>query len=161
MDVVVPAGCSGGSEVQFQDASGVSHSVVVPDGLLEGDSFHVELHTPPPWLDEILEALTQEKFLSVLNMLLDRECPKFLVAGEGHTLEQTDVHTSYSRLYESRIEAHLRRFEVSSEVFLDALLQAEQAQPSSKSSLSASLLLVQDFASFASMMKQRALERPE
>ena len=165
MDVLVPPGCGGGSEVQFVDAAGVNRSAVVPEGLVEGDTFHVELEdpcTPPPWLEQILEALTQEKFLAVLNMFLDRECAKFLAAGEadGHTLEQTDVHTSYCRLYESRIEAHLKRFEVSGDEFLAALLQAEVAQPSGESSLSASLLLVQDFRSFASMMKQRALERP-
>ena len=165
MDVRVPPGCGGGSEVQFVDAAGVNRSAVVPEGLGEGDTFHVELEdpcTPPPWLEQILEALTQEKFLAVLNMFLDRECAKFLAAGEadGHTLEQTDVHTSYCRLYESRIEAHLKRYDVSGDEFLAALLQAEVAQPSGESSLSASLLLVQDFRSFASMMKQRALERP-
>ena len=165
MDVIVPPGCGGGSEVQFVDAAGVNRSAVVPEGLVEGDTFHVELEdpcTPPPWLEQILEALTQEKFLAVLNMFLDRECAKFLAAGEadGHTLEQTDVHTSYCRLYESRIEAHLKRYDVSGDEFLAALLQAEVAQPSGESSLSASLLLVQDFRSFASMMKQRALERP-
>ena len=163
MDVVVPEGCASGSEVSFTDAAGIGRVAIVPNGLQPGDTFTVELE-PPPWLDQIVEALTQEKFLSVLNIFLDRECSKFLVAGDAdqHTLEQTSVHTSYCRLYESRIEANLRRYELTQQQFLEALLQAEQQQASdSRSLLSASLIHVQDFGAFATMMKQRALEKAD
>ena len=53
-----------------------------------------------PYLDEILEALTQDRFVAVLDGFIDRECSKFLAGGAGeYTLEQTESHANFVRLY--------------------------------------------------------------
>ena len=159
MDITVPAGCAAGSSVSFVDSQGVECSAVVPDGLVEGDSFYVS----PAWLEEILNALTQAQFVAVLDVFLNRECPKFLASGEsssGYSLEQTEVHSNYVRLYESRIESHLRKFSISGDEFLAALLATEQrGGGAADKTLSGSLLLVNDFEAFAISMQQRALEQ--
>ena len=164
MDVTVPPGCASGSVVEFVDASGRALSAVVPDGLVEGDTFRVDLPVAD-YVDEILDALTEDKFASLLNAYVERECHKFLHGGAGEfSLEQTQVHDNYVRLYESRIESHLKRHGgVSSDAFLADLLAAEASAAGVKrvarQSLASSLLLVQDFEAFAKMCQQRALER--
>ena len=157
MEVAVPPGCAGGSVVEVVDAAGCKHSAVVPDGLVEGDVFTliVENPAPPPWLDDILEALTQDRFASVLASFVDRECKKFLTSDGGHSLEQTQVHSQYVRIYESRIESLLRKHGVTSDEFMAALLAADL----DGSSLAASLLVVQDFQAFAAMCAQGPMSR--
>lgn len=124
-------------------------------------SFQVEVRAAG-WLEAILETLVAENFVQVLDGFLSRECPKFLLPGqEGHTLEQTAVHAQYVRFYESRIEAYLRKSAVAHDEFMHALLAADAAGTAGEpASLVASLLLVQDFEAFATMMAQRALEMP-
>lgn len=99
----------------------------------------------------------------MLRAFCDRECPKFLTPGEdGYTLEQTAVHQQYQRLYESRIEAYLRKHGKSTDEFMQALLEAEALTAHTTQAGSAlinSLLLVQDFEAFVQMMMQRALEQ--
>lgn len=112
----------------------------------------------PTWLHDILDALTADGFTKVVDAFLVSECAKFLTPGaHGHTLEQTLVHQRYVRIYESRIEAHLKRHGITSDDFFTALVDAEQRNPGT-TSLASSLLLVNDFPSFATMMLQKALE---
>jgi hypothetical protein len=165
MEIFVPVGCAGGSVVEFTDSTGTVRSAVVPEGLVEGDIFHVQLppaREPPEWLDAILDAITADNFVAILTRWLDDNCSAFLTPGiEGHTLEQTEVHQKYCRLYESRIESYLKRHKISSDEFLAALLAAEEEcddKHEQRLSLSACLLLVNDFEAFAKMCKQRALE---
>lgn len=47
VEVAVPPGTGGGSLVEFVHEDGEVHSVVVPDGLVEGDYFQVELAAQP------------------------------------------------------------------------------------------------------------------
>ena len=113
----------------------------------------------PTWLGEILDGLTADGFAMVMDAFLNKECAKFLLPGtQGHTLEQTQVHERYVRLYESRIEAYLKRHGVSGDEFLAALVAAE-GRSGGAASLASSLLLVNDFPAFATMMLQRALEQ--
>jgi len=140
-----------------------------------------------PWLQGILDALLAENFVSFLSTFCDRECSKFLRPGDestGFTLEQTEVHAQYQRLYESRIETFLRTASVDQATFMQSLLadEATQAQdsleyetaqaqaadagitlkvssPPPVQSLIESLVAVQDFEGFAKMMLQRALEK--
>jgi|TARA_B110001469_G_C9521473_1_gene259550 hypothetical protein len=85
------------------------------------------------------------------------------------------------RIYESRVEAHLRKHSVSQQEFMAALVEQEAdaaclaamsegpevhggAEPRAPMvapppTLIASLLLVEDFEAFAQMMQQRALEQ--
>ena len=98
MDITVPPGCAGGSSVEFTDASGRVLHVIVPDGLAEGDIFHVDI--APDFLDGILESLTQDRFAAILDQFVDRECHKFRCGGGGeHTLDQTTSHSNYVRFY--------------------------------------------------------------
>ena len=81
----------------------------------------------PTWLHDILDALTADGFTKVVDAFLVSECAKFLTPGaHGHTLEQTLVHQRYVRIYESRIEAHLKRHGITSDDFFTALVDAEQ-----------------------------------
>lgn len=86
------------------------------------------------------------------------------------------------RIYESRVEAHLRKHGVSQQEFMAALVEQEAdaaclaamsegsgvhggAEPRAPMAVAppptlvASLLLVEDFEAFAQMMQQRALEQ--
>lgn len=129
----MPAGCGEGSEIEFLDSSGSGHRVTVPAGLSAGDHFRVELieevATSPAWLSQILDALTAENFLSVLNAFCDRECDKFLLAGADasqHTLEQTDIHAKYCRIYVSQEDSSAGlRHSLLSTPMVESLLQQE------------------------------------
>ena len=142
-----------------------------------------------PWFTAILDALVADKFMEFVDRFCERECAKFVGAsGAAYTLEQTAVHEQYKRLYETRIESHLRKFGISQPQFMNALVLAEAnsaaagaaeaeklesarqeaasagielraPEPSAPPSLVASLLLVEDFEAFAQMMLQRALEQ--
>ena len=159
MDVTVPPGCGAGSSVTFVDAAGCELTTTVPDGLVEGDIFRVAAPIPD-WIEEILESLTQDKFSFVLDKYVERECHKFTMGGAGsYTLEQSESHTNYVRLYESRIESHLKKQNATHEQFLSALLAAESAVPTGKRSLCQSLLEVQSFEHYAKLCQQRALEQ--
>ena len=155
MTLTVPDGCSGGSTVEYQDASGTTQTVVVPEGLSASDTFVV--HAPvPAWVEEVLDALTHDIFSKVVNDFVAKECQLFMVIGDGHTLAQTEVHQKYKRLYESRIESHLKRHGLTQEKFMQALLTLPDT--CSERALVTSLLMVEDFEAFSRMMQQRALE---
>ena len=98
----MPAGCAGGSAVEVLDGEGRAMRVIVPDGLREGDTFH--LHSAPnDCVDALLEALTHEGFCLALDAFIGRECHKFVTGGTGeHTIEQSEVHGNYVRLYGKR-----------------------------------------------------------
>jgi dual specificity phosphatase 12 len=113
----------------------------------------------PPFLPDLLDALVSEQFEAVLNRFVERECHQFLRAGEGYTLEQTEVHAQYQRIFESRIEAHLRKSSTGLDELLAALVAADGVDGTQ--SLLESLRAVEDFEAFATMMAQRALEREE
>ena len=81
-----------------------------------------------------------------------------ITTSRAHTVEAVDVLTDV-RLYESRIESHLRRHGVPQEQFMASLLEAEASTAHASKSLIASLLLVEDFEAFSKMMMQRALEQ--
>lgn len=147
------------------------------------------LKEAPEWFKVVLDALVADRFVDFLDSFCERECSKFLGdTSQGYSLEQTEVHTQYKRLYESRIESHLRKHGVSHDEFMQALLADEAtvaaaaaaddealavarqeaaaagielraAQSDAPPTLIASLLLVEDFEAFAKMMLQRALER--
>ena len=154
--VTVPPGVGAGESVAFESPDGRSLTALVPDGLGEGDTFTVEL--TPHWLEEILEALTQDRFVQVLDAFADSNCESFMLAGGGSgsfTLAQTGVHQQFQRLYESRIEAYLKRHGISQEAFAEALLGTS----AERNALIDSLVTVQEFARFATMMQQRALEK--
>ena len=54
----------------------------------------------PRFLEDILNALTHDGFIKFLDAFIARECHKFLRGGAGeHTLEQTEAHAGYVRLY--------------------------------------------------------------
>lgn len=96
----MPPGCSAGSPVEFVDAGGRAHTVTVPEGYYEGDTFLVDVEPPPDFLEEIMDALLQSDFMVALNQCMNAECHLFLTAGEGeHTLEQTESHRHYVQLY--------------------------------------------------------------
>jgi hypothetical protein len=162
LEAICPDGVGEGGLVAVQTADGTTIEVAVPAGVSPGEAFTIE-YTPTssaPWLEEILEALVAENFVRVLDGWCERECGMFLTPGEeGHTLEQTATHASYVRLYESRIESHLRRHGIPQDQFMASLLQAEASASNASKSLIASLLLVEDFEAFSKMMTQRALER--
>jgi hypothetical protein len=131
--------------------------------------------------------LVTDKFVEFMDAFCERECAKFTTASAGgYTLEQTAVHEQYKRIYESRIESHLRKHGVSQQAFMQALLDEEErasagsedaalaaAQSEAASigvelrapmpvlppTLIASLLHVENFEEFATMMQQRALEQ--
>ena len=153
VSVTVPHGVAPGASVEFEAPDGQSLSAVVPDGFFEGDAFTVTVI--PTWLDEILDALTQDRFVQLLDGFMDTNCDKFLTAGDTFSLEQTEVHQQYQRFYESRIEAYLKRFGISPDDLMNALLSSS----AERNALSDSLLVVQDFERFATQMRQRALER--
>ena len=147
------------------------------------------LKEAPEWFKVVLDALVADRFVDFLDSFCECECSKFLGdTSNGYSLTQTDVHTQYKRLYESRIEAHLRKNGVSHDEFMQALLADEAtvaaagaadaealevarqeaaaagielrtAQSDAPPALIASLLLVEDFEAFAKMMLQRALEQ--
>jgi hypothetical protein len=48
VEIVVPPGVAGGMLLEFSDETGNIHSAVVPDGLVEGDVFTVQLPPPEP-----------------------------------------------------------------------------------------------------------------
>jgi len=123
----------------------------------EGETFLVELEASrPAWLDEILDALVEDRFVSILDTFITSKCAPFLSPGsEGFTLEQTSIHQSYQRVYESRIESYLKRHGVSQEQFMAELV----ATDGDRNALINSLVVVQDFEAFAKMMLQRALEQ--
>lgn len=158
LNVDVPAGVGPGDTVEFADPAGALLSAVVPAGCTEGMTFEVNTFADG-WLEEILESLVQDNFVRVLDGFLGRECGKFLAAGaDGYSLEQSGVHEKYVRFYEARIESHLRKACVAPGEFMEALLAADAATDPGQASLVTSLLLVQDFAAFAQMMTQRAME---
>ena len=158
--VLVPPNVHPGGEVVFE-ANGKTCSAIVPEGLVEGDSFAVLVSSEPPapaWLDELLDTLVHDKFTAVLDSFVSQHCSKFLAGGaDGYSLQQTAVHQSYQRFFESRIEMYLRKAGVSQAELMDALCRAE-ADCGPKHALSTSLLTVQNFEQFASMMQQRAIE---
>ena len=116
----------------------------------------------PSWLEEIVEALTQDSFVGVLKAFVVQESPKFLAAGEL-TLEQAAVHESYMRLYDSRIASYLKKHDITEEAFKAALQEADAASGSEtrreERSLHTSLLKVHDISAFRKMMLQHALEQ--
>lgn len=115
----------------------------------------------PAWLVALLDKLVQDDFSAVVSRFVERECRVFLVAADGctqHTLEQSDVHRRYQRLFESRIESHLRAHKISHNRFIDALGAAHD-EGVADSSLLRLLQMVEDFESFAAMMLQRAFEK--
>jgi len=162
MEVAVPPGCSAGSPVEFVDAGGRAHTVTVPEGYYEGDTFLVDVEPPPDFLEEIMDALLQSDFMVALNQCMNAECHLFLTAGEGeHTLEQTESHRHYVQLYEEKIEEYLSRFGVSGDQFLGALTASQSHSPDEmvRSSLAASLLAVENFKVFAARCHELAVQR--
>jgi hypothetical protein len=163
INVDVPPGCAGGDVVEFITGDGRTLNATVPDGSVEGDTFAVSV--VPGFLDDVLDLLTQDRFADILDKYVERECHKFQT-GDEFTMEQTEAHSVYVRMYESRIESHLRRHGKSSEEFLTALCAADacgelggSSTSDSRRSLATSLLQVQNFESFATMCRQRALEK--
>lgn len=118
------------------------------------------------WLEDVLDALTNEKFVTIVDGFLLAECHKFLTSAGEHTMAQTDVHLKYQRLYESRIESLMKRHQVEPAAFVGALLAANAAAGSAKASdhasrrqtMLSSLLAIEDFSAFSTMMRQRAAE---
>ena len=153
---MVPEGVAAGDSVSFETPDGVSLTVVVPEGTQIGESFIVKV--APAWLDDILEALTQDRFVQILDGFIDANCESFMLAGggsEGFTLEHTAVHQKYQRFFESRIESYLKRHDLGQDAFMDALLSSS----GERNALLDSLVVVQDFERFAKMMQQRALQK--
>jgi len=154
--VTVPAGVGAGESVAFESPDGQQLTAVVPDGLAEGETFNVSVM--PAWLEEVLEALTHHMFVRILDSFIEKNCEQFVLAGGNNgsfTLEQTAVHQQYQRLFESRIESYLKRHGLSHEEFLQAALVTS----TERNALINSLVVVQDFEQFATMMQQRALEK--
>lgn len=149
------------------------------------------------WLEELLDALTKEQFVNIVDGFLGMQAPVFLTSrgaffgararhalhrsnsllratraqrmtGE-HTLAQTDVHAKYKRLYESRIEALMKKHDVEPAAFVGALLAASAAAGAEtasaharrRHSMLASLCAIDDFEAFSAMMRQRAAEQEE
>ena len=159
--VLVPPNVQAGGEVVFDTPDGQSCSAIVPEGLVEGDTFTVTVTTEPPpaWLDGLLDQLVQDKFTAVLDTFVSEHCSKFLASGaDGYSLECSAVHESYQRFFESRIEAYLRKAGVGQDELMEALCRAEAAGGPKHHALTTSLLTVQDFQQFATMMQQRAIE---
>jgi hypothetical protein len=157
VEVVVPSGIDAGMPVEFYAPDGQLLTATVPDGMCEGDTFVVNIPPAPPWLDELLSALTHANFERVLSGFVDTNCDKFTFAGAqggAYTLEHTDIHNKYQRFYESRIETYLKRIHVTQDELCAALVAARR-----KDSLIDSLPSVQDFEGFCRMMQQRALEK--
>ena len=96
MEVVVPPGVRAGDRVAFEGPNGEQLTAAVPEGVPEGETFLVELEASrPAWLDEILDALVEDRFVSILDAFIKSKCAPFLSPGtEGFTLEQTSIHQS-------------------------------------------------------------------
>ena len=156
VSVLVPEGVAAGDSVTFRTPDGLSLTAVVPEGVVEGETFIVR--GAPAWLDEILQALTLDRFVQILDGFIESNCDTFMLAGGGSgafTLEQTSIHQKYQRFFESRIEGYLKKHGLGQDAFMDALLVSSRE----RNALLDSLLVVQDFARFAQMMQQRALEK--
>ena len=93
-------------------------------------------------------------------MFVDRfttdNCKAF-PGGEEHTLQQTEIHNKYKRLFESRIEAYLKKEGCSFQDFLD-LSQSLLKESDEYSTFLDSLAIVDDFQAFAEMMRVKHLE---
>ena len=156
VSVLVPEGVAAGDSVTFQTPGGLSLTAVVPEGVVEGETFIVRV--APAWLDEILQSLTLDRFVQILDGFIESNCDSFMLAGGGSgafTLEQTYIHQKYQRFFESRIEGYLKKHGLGQDAFMDALLVSS----GERNALLDSLLVVQDFARFAQMMQQRAMEK--
>lgn len=79
---------------------------------------------PAPWLSTLLDALLSEKFFSAVDQFVHLHCALFLATRGEHRLEHTKVHDQYQRLFESRIEAHLRANNVSHQAFCEEIMAA-------------------------------------
>ena len=83
MDITVPPGCAAGSSVEFTDETGRPFTAVVPEGLVEGDTFRVDIPAADI-LDDILDALTEDRFVALLDGFIETQCvDKFLLGGAG------------------------------------------------------------------------------
>ena len=142
-----------------------AHSSRASDLGLERSDTSSSVFEPPAWLEELLDALCRDDFNAIVNRFAERECHAFFVAGESFTLKQTEIHRGYQRLFESRIEAHLRAHGISHQRFVDALTSWHEHSDGSSSgqtedtSLLQLLQMIEDFESFAAMMTQRAFEK--
>jgi hypothetical protein len=115
-----------------------------------------------PWLEEIVDSLTQSGFEQVLDGFVSQHAAAFLSGGEA-TSEQTQLHEQYVRMYDSRIDAYLKKHNLTRVEFEAALRSADAAAGEitrrEDRSFASSLAKVHDFANFRSMMLQRAIEQ--
>jgi hypothetical protein len=81
VSVLVPEGVAAGDTVTFRTPEGLSLTAVVPEGVVEGETFIVRV--APAWLDEILQALTLDRFVQILDGFIESNCDTFMLAGGG------------------------------------------------------------------------------
>mmetsp|Transcript_34837 Transcript_34837/g.58525 ORF Transcript_34837/g.58525 Transcript_34837/m.58525 type:complete len:137 (+) Transcript_34837:169-579(+) len=107
------------------------------------------------WLTELLDKLSDQKFLDFLDEFTTKHCDQF---EEGEfSLSCTDIHNQYKRLFESRMESYLRKQSVTMDRFAELLQERIQKDPSYAEFLQV-LINVDDLQSFSTMMIQKRAE---
>merc|ERR1712216_1114294 len=103
-------------------------------------------------LQQIIEKLSDENFLDFVNQFCDDNCDSFGEDGE-HKLEHTEIHTSYKRFFESRVESHLKAEGVAFDDFVLMCGQLEQMQDPTAIGLLDVLRCVDDYEQFVAIMR--------
>mmetsp|Transcript_32567 Transcript_32567/g.71161 ORF Transcript_32567/g.71161 Transcript_32567/m.71161 type:complete len:147 (-) Transcript_32567:1018-1458(-) len=110
------------------------------------------------WLSDILDKLTDDKFLDFVDGFTSKYCEKF---EEGEiSLECSDIHAQYKRLFESRMEAYLRKEGCTMEKFAE-LLQERIKEDETYAEFLQALIVVDDFQEFCAMMIRKRAELEE
>mmetsp|Transcript_21329 Transcript_21329/g.40607 ORF Transcript_21329/g.40607 Transcript_21329/m.40607 type:complete len:128 (-) Transcript_21329:447-830(-) len=110
------------------------------------------------WVEDLLGKLTEEKFLSFLEDFTESHCGKF---EEGEQkLEYTEIHQQYARLYESRMEAYLKKQSCKPDTFAEAL-KAKVGEDPAYAQFLELLIAVEDYQEFCRMMIRRKRETEE
>ncbi|KAK3264774.1 hypothetical protein CYMTET_26499 [Cymbomonas tetramitiformis] len=104
------------------------------------------------WLPDLLDRLTDDKFLDFLADFTEKNCEVFDGA-EELKLEYTDLHNQYKRLFESRVESFLKKKGCTVELFVSSAKEKMQDDPSCRDFFEY-LLAVDDFEQFCVMMKK-------
>mmetsp|Transcript_4934 Transcript_4934/g.5781 ORF Transcript_4934/g.5781 Transcript_4934/m.5781 type:complete len:117 (+) Transcript_4934:174-524(+) len=102
------------------------------------------------WLPQLLDKLTEDKFLQFLDDFTYKHCDDFH-DGEEQSLEHTEIHQQYKRMFESRIEAYLKNQNCTIDTFMSVCKERLASDESYRTFFDA-LLQVEDYEAFRKMM---------
>mmetsp|Transcript_72338 Transcript_72338/g.127509 ORF Transcript_72338/g.127509 Transcript_72338/m.127509 type:complete len:135 (-) Transcript_72338:446-850(-) len=106
--------------------------------------------------DELVAQLTDDKFLDFVGRFTTDHCVSFYGKSE-YSLEHTELHEKYKRLYESRMEALLKKRGWSFDQFIIHSEELLQKDPEVHGALLDYIMAIDDFTCFAKMMHQKHL----